>query len=134
MTSVPRRRRLSSHDDRIAFGDPSASMPGPGFAGTMPHFVAASGTEAAPDERFVVPLAVNRGGVEERDSQVDCPMDRADRLIVVAGAIRLGHAHASEPDRGHEWTPGSQLPFLHRIYLQLTGPHTRASHCGMIVG
>src|SRR5215510_6294879 len=69
--------------------------------------VAAPGAEAASDERFVVSLAVNRGGIEECDAEVECPMDRTDRFFVIARAVRLRHAHTSEPDRGYERTTSS---------------------------
>src|SRR6185503_19229430 len=48
---------------------------------------AAPGAKAASDERFVVPLAVNRGGIEEGDAEVDRPVDRADRFLVIARPV-----------------------------------------------
>ena len=80
-----------------------------------------------------MPLAVNRGGVEERDSQVDCPMDRADRLIVVAGAYDWDMLMHPSPIADTSGPPVPSCLFSIAYYLQLTGPHTRASHCGMIV-
>jgi len=39
-------------------------------------------------------------GVEERHAEVQRPLDRGDRLVVVAGTVELGHAHAAEAEGG----------------------------------
>jgi len=63
--------------------------------------------------------AVHFGGVEEGDAEIDGAVKRADRFILVAGAIGETHAHAAEADGGdfkvlsecagfHVWLPSSK--------------------------
>ena len=53
-----------------------------------------------PDQLLVGVRPVHVGRVEERDAEVDGPVDRRDRLRVVARAVEVGHAHAAEPEGG----------------------------------
>ena len=76
--------------------------------------VAAPGAERAADQRLVVPLAVNRGGVEERHAKVDRTMNRADRLLIVPDAVGLRHAHAAEANRRHVRAIFAEFSLLHR--------------------
>jgi hypothetical protein len=41
--------------------------------------------------------AVDVGGVEEIDAELDGAVDGGDRLAVVAGSIEVGHPHAAKP-------------------------------------
>src|SRR5207253_916720 len=56
--------------------------------------------------------AVHVGGVEHRDAELERAMDGLDRLLVVAAAVEIGHAHAAQTDRG-DLEPGTQLSLLH---------------------
>ena len=61
------------------------------------HLVAAAGDRPA-DQHLVVPGAVDVGGVEERDAELERAVDRGDRLVPVAVAVALAHPHAAEPE------------------------------------
>ena len=50
------------------------------------------------DERLVDEGAVHVGRVQHRHAEVQCPVDGADRLGVVGGAVELAHPHATQPD------------------------------------
>jgi hypothetical protein len=43
---------------------------------------------------------IDVGGIEKIDAELDCAVDGRNRLTVVAGAIKLRHAHATEADDG----------------------------------
>ena len=44
--------------------------------------------------------AVELGGVEERDAELEGSSDRGDALVVVAGAVGHRHAHRAEAEGG----------------------------------
>jgi hypothetical protein len=58
------------------------------------HPIAAVG-DGAGDQLLVVPGAVDVGGVDEVDPQVDRPVQGADRLLVVGPAVAVGKAHGA---------------------------------------
>ena len=58
--------------------------------------VAAAGDRAA-DQLLVGERAVHVGGVEERDAEVEGPLDGPLGLGLVAGAVELAHPHAAQP-------------------------------------
>ena len=71
----------------------------------MPNLVASCTSsrrscDRAADEHLVVPGAVHVGGVEERDAELERAVDGRDRLVPVARAVALAHAHAAEALRG----------------------------------
>src|SRR5213078_351137 len=72
-------------------------------------------TEGLADERLVVPDAVNGGRIKERDADVEGAVDRANRLLVVARPIRLGHAHAPQTDRRNGEAAAAKLTLFHEI-------------------
>jgi hypothetical protein len=43
--------------------------------------------------------AVELGGVDEGDAQLERSLDGPDALVLVRGAVERGHPHAAEPDR-----------------------------------
>ena len=57
--------------------------------------VAAAGDRAA-HELLVGERAVHVGGVEEDDPELERPVDGGDGLVLVGGAVELGHPHAAE--------------------------------------
>jgi len=61
--------------------------------------VAAAGDRLA-HEPLVGEGAVHVGGVEERHAQVEGAVDGLDALLLVAGPVELGHAHAAEAQGG----------------------------------
>ena len=79
------------------------------------HDLVAAALERSADELFVGVRSVDLGGVDEGDAEVERPVDRADRLGVVAAGAGVGgrHAHRPEPDAGHLEVP--QLDVLHVV-------------------
>jgi hypothetical protein len=67
--------------------------------GREDHLLALSFDRLA-DQDLVGEWPVDVGRVEERDAEVQGPMDRRDRLGVVAGAVEVRHPHAAESQRG----------------------------------
>ena len=65
------------------------------------------------DELLVGEGAVDLGGVDERDAEVERAVDGADRLGVVGAraGVRAGHAHAAEADASD--VEGSEVDVLH---------------------
>src|SRR5260370_40897381 len=59
----------------------------------------APAADRTPDELLVAADAVGVSGIEKIDAELDRAMDRGDRLVVVALAVALGHAHAAEAER-----------------------------------
>src|SRR5215211_7692858 len=74
--------------------------------------VAAAGDRAA-DEPLVRVRAVHVGGVEEGYAELQRPLDRRDRLAVVARAVEVGHAHAAESLAGDGQALAAELDGLH---------------------
>ncbi len=63
------------------------------------HDLVAAVADRATDQLLVVPLAVDVGGVEQVDAQVERPMDRRDPLGVTDASVGARHGHAPEADR-----------------------------------
>ena len=57
---------------------------------------------ASPTSSSLWPLAVDVGGVEEGDAEVERAVDRGDRLVSVGGAVGLAHAHAAQAEAGDD--------------------------------
>ena len=57
--------------------------------------------DSSADKHLVREGAVHVGGVQEVDTDLESPVDRCDRLLVVARPVRLAHPHAAEPDGRH---------------------------------
>ena len=74
----------------------------------VPHLTELGGEHRLPspaldrpaDEVFVVAPAVQIGGVEEVDAEVERPVNDPDRHRVVTLAVDAGHGHTAETDRG----------------------------------
>ena len=64
------------------------------------HDIVATPLEGAADEFLVGVGAVDLGGVDVGDAQVECPLDGADRLGVAAVRVEViaGHRHRAESD------------------------------------
>ena len=105
MWSVPSRRSEPSTAVRM-FAGLLSRFHGPPPAWEMkPNFVASTTSSRrslmrAADELLVGEGAVDLGGVDQRDAEVERAVDGADGLGVVgAGAgVGGGHAHAAETD------------------------------------
>jgi hypothetical protein len=77
------------------------------------HDLVALALHGPPDELLVGEGAVDLGGVDERDAQLDRPVDGADRLgvVQVRRAVGPGHGHGAKADPGDVQVP--QLDVLH---------------------
>ena len=77
------------------------------------HDLVAAVLDRAADEFLVGEGAVDLGGVDEGDAQVERPVDGADRLGVVGSRARVGggHPHGAQADPGHIQI--SELDVLH---------------------
>ena len=69
--------------------------------------------DGAPHENLVGVRAVDVGGVQEVDAELERAVDGGDRLVVVAGAVELGHAHAAEAEGGDGRALEAQSACLH---------------------
>ena len=93
----------------------------------MPNLVAIDDAVAATldrlaDQDLVGVGAVDVGGVEERDAEVEGAVDRRDPFGLVGRAVELGHAHAAEAEGGHG--EGAEIAGLHGVCqgIQVNGP------------
>jgi hypothetical protein len=57
--------------------------------------------------------AVDVGGIEKVDAQLEGAIDGRDRRGVVGGAVDRTHAHAAEPDGGDIDFGASEFPCFH---------------------
>src|SRR5438105_15430589 len=65
------------------------------------------------DQLFVCLRTVDVGGIEERDAELEGPVDCRNRLGVVPGAVEIGHPHASKAEGGDWEALGAESPSLH---------------------
>ena len=91
--------------------------------------VAASDDRTA-DEPLVRQRAVHVGRVEERDAELESPVDGRDRLVVVSRAVELGHAHAAEPERGDGQSLCPECACVHASTLPARDGTTRRQNSG----
>ena len=80
------------------------------------HDLVAAVGDGAADELLVGVGAVDVGGVEEGDAELEGAVDGGDRLVVVARAVELGHAHAAEAEGGDGRALEAQGACLHAIH------------------
>ena len=85
------------------------------------HDLVAAVLDGAADEFLVGVRPVDLGGVDERDAQVERPVDRADRLGVVGAraGVGRGHPHGAQADPGH--IEISKLDVFHRCSFDRSG-------------
>ena len=65
------------------------------FGGDI-HLVASIANCIA-NQFLILERAIGIGGIEEIDSQFQCPVNGRDRFCVVSRTIGIAHAHATEP-------------------------------------
>ena len=94
----PRQRAVTSfaHMLRPAIRalDPPLRVDGEAELGGENDIVAAS-LDGAPDQPFVLERAVDLGGVEEVDAELERPVDGCDRLRLIGDAVGPAHTHAA---------------------------------------
>jgi hypothetical protein len=66
------------------------------------HHLIAAALDGSADQFLVEEGAVDLRGVEMGDTQIQCPVDGADRLGVAAftGVVVAGHRHGAQADPG----------------------------------
>src|SRR5580704_2787636 len=65
------------------------------------------------DELFVAAHAVDVRSVEQCDAAIDGTMNRGEGFLLARIAIKLGHAHAAEAQRGHHERTFAQSSIFH---------------------
>src|SRR6185437_5172986 len=100
----PGQRRLAGPLDVVVLAAddavPVAGGPVDAELRSQLHLVAAARDTAA-DQYLVVASAVDVGGVDEGDAQVQGAVDGRDGLVPVGGAVPLAHPHAAQALGGH---------------------------------
>ncbi len=64
------------------------------------HDLLATAADRPTDQGLVVPRAVAHRGVQQGHAEIERAANRAEGLVVVRGAVRLGQAHAPQPEGG----------------------------------
>ena len=87
------------------------------------HDLVAAVADGAAHELLVVPGAVDVGGVEQVDAEVERAVDRRDAVGLVRAAVRAGHRHAAQADRRDVGAHLAELPHRDRHPLdRVRGP------------
>ena len=91
----------------------------------MPNFVARTTRwrcpEGAADQFLVGVRTINVGGIEKRDSEVERASNGGEGFLFVAVAIKIGHAHAAESDRGNKRAASTKFSLFHVCPIQVRG-------------
>ena len=69
--------------------------------------------ERATEQFFIRVRPVHVGGVEKCDAELERPMNRRHRFLVIASAIKIGHAHAAESQGGNDRAAASKFALFH---------------------
>src|SRR5258708_7578885 len=69
--------------------------------------------DPAPEQLLVCVRPVDIGRVKECDAELERAMNGRERFFIVASAVKVGHAHATEPDRGNDWTAAAEFALFH---------------------
>lgn len=88
---------LTTFDTETEFGGENDLITAPG--------------ERAPQKRLVREWSIDFGGIKECASQFDGPVQSRYRFPVIGDAIRLAHAHATEPECGNFKSLSAQSAF-----------------------
>ncbi len=67
------------------------------------------------DQLFVVADAIDVGGIEEIDPELDRALQRGGGFVVVARTVELRHPHASESEFRYFESLPAELSFLHDV-------------------
>ena len=67
-----------------------------------------------PTEEFLVGIrAIGLRSVEEVDTEINCPVDRGDRLCLVRFAVQVAHSHTAESNGRDFQVVVSKFALLH---------------------
>ena len=65
---------------------------------------------------LVLTQTVNVGGVQESDAKLDGAVNCGDRLVLLAIAIKVAHAHAAKPERRDEKSRPTEFTLFHELH------------------
>ena len=85
------------------------------------HDLVAAAADRPTHELLVRVRSVGIRGVQQRDAQVERPLDRRDRLGLVGVAVELGHAHAAQALGRHDQVRAQVAVGAQRFGLQVRG-------------
>src|SRR3984893_1028678 len=85
------------------------------------HDLFAMPLQCAPDQLLVCVRAVDVGGVKESDPELKRAMNCSERFLIIAAAVKIGHAHATEPDGGDDRAAASEFSLFHVCPTQIRG-------------
>src|SRR5205807_22943 len=77
------------------------------------HDLVAPALDRTADEPLVRERAVDVGGVEEVDPELERSVNCGNRLARIRGSVELGHPHTAEPERGGLETLRAEAALLH---------------------
>jgi hypothetical protein len=77
------------------------------------HDLVALAFDRLADQFFVLVRSVDVGGVEEVDAEFEGAVKGGDGFVVVASAVKLGHAHAAESESGNREASMSKMARFH---------------------
>src|SRR6266849_4866408 len=80
------------------------------------YFVAPAANRFA-DQFLVAMRSVSVGGIPEGDAELERALQRVHRLRIVAGPVKIRHAHASESERRYGKAASSEVSYFHRRFL-----------------
>lgn len=95
---------------------------------------ATGGAEGFADEPFIVPVAVDEGGVDQLRARLDRVPDHPDRLPVIAGTFGVSpaHPHAAQSERADGPSGRSQFACsghaTHPLQYQVSDTVSRISY------
>ena len=78
----------------------------------------ASFSDRTADERLVGASPVCIGGIDQRDAQIEGPMNRTDRFLIVRSAVALGHSHTSQTDSRDGQAARAEFTLFHICNIQ----------------
>jgi hypothetical protein len=65
------------------------------------------------DQLLVMPVAVDVGGIEQVDPEIQRTVDGRDPVLVTGGAVRTRHRHAAQADRRNLRADPTKLAHFH---------------------
>ena len=69
--------------------------------------------DRAAEEFFIRVRAVHIRGIEKRDAQLKRAANRGERFFIITSAVKIGHAHAAQAQRGNYRTATSKFSLFH---------------------
>src|SRR5271157_1054479 len=121
--------RLAAHTAHVRVGTVAHDAELGGEKNLLPAIV-----NGLADKNFVVAVAIDVGGVQEIDAEIDGAVNRGDGFGVIPRAIKFRHAHAAKAHRRYERSDLPKLAELHagtsvEAYVKMDEEHPRPDTC-----